>query len=159
MADPAERHGRASRSWLAAGANWRRALGSTLYLVCGAGMVLVLIPVLSPYLEPSPRLDVAAAPSVLATWEGSEEGPILNILDRFQRQNHISVSYRSAGERLPLYLADALAQNTPPDIAILPQPGELVDLARQDELVPLGGIVDRKSTRLNSSHSQISYAA
>src|SRR2546427_4641495 len=36
-------------------------------------------------------------------------------------------------------------------------PGDLV-IVKPGEKIPVDGVVDRKSTRLNSSHSQISYA-
>lgn len=149
-----------ARSWLVAGSQGRRAAGSVLYLAIIAGMVFSLISVFTPYLVGQPSrgtVSVTVNPSsvagttvrgysssVLATWQGPEQTAFAGVLHQFQVQHDIDVSYLSANQDLPLLLGNALSQGRPPDIAILPQPGELMDLARQHKLVPLDRIVDRR---------------
>jgi alpha-glucoside transport system substrate-binding protein len=136
------------RSWLPVpGPRWRRAGGSALYLAIVAAMGTVLGSVFADYLGPRPNLPVSTSvsPSMLATWEGAEERAFQAILDNFQREHRIKVSYRTAREQLPFYLNDSLSRGQGPDVAILPQPGELADLARSGRLVPLDGMVDARS--------------
>lgn len=127
-------------------ASWRRATGSAMYLAIVAGMGTVLGPVLTHYLEPPPLVQVTINPSVLANWDGPEGASFQVILDRFRAQHRIAVSYRTA-RQVPSYLDDALTAGSAPDVAILPQPGELMDLAAQGRLRPLDGIVDQRSLR------------
>jgi ABC-type glycerol-3-phosphate transport system substrate-binding protein len=122
-------------------------VGAVLYLAVVAGMVFVLISVFTPYLVRQPSrggVSVAVNPSVLATWQGPEQTAFAGVLRQFQQQHAIDVTYQSAGQDLPLWLDNSLAQGTPPDVAFLPQPGELADLARRGILIPLDGVVDRR---------------
>jgi alpha-glucoside transport system substrate-binding protein len=74
---------------------------------------------------------------VLATWSGTEQERFTRVLDAFERRTGATVSYVSAGDRLPDLLRERLAAGDPPDVAFLPQPGLLRELAASGHLVPL----------------------
>src|SRR3712207_8436770 len=82
-------------------------------------------------------------------------GAVSEILDAgdFYRESHAKI-YRAA---LALY-----AKGEPVDaitlVDELEQRGELTDVGGRVRLHELAALVDRKSTRLNSSHANISYA-
>lgn len=74
---------------------------------------------------------------VLATWSGAEQDRFGLVLEEFERQTGAVVTYASAQHRLPDVLAARLAAGDPPDVAVLPQPGLLRELAGSGDLVPL----------------------
>jgi alpha-glucoside transport system substrate-binding protein len=75
--------------------------------------------------------------AVLATWSDTEAERFGAVLDAFSRRTGAQVDYRSAQHRLPQELAERIARGDPPDVAFLPQPGLLRELAGQGRLVPL----------------------
>jgi alpha-glucoside transport system substrate-binding protein len=112
-----------------------------LYLV----VVATMGGVLGPVFVPEPVLNVTVNPSVLATWIGPEETTFQTILSQFESQQHVMVSYHTANQDLPLVLNQALMAGTAPDVAILPQPGELQELARKHLIQPLDRYVNRSA--------------
>ncbi len=74
------------------------------------------------------RLEVAAV------WTGGEQKAFGQVLGAFERQTGAQVRYTSAGDDIAAVLGTRLQGGKPPDVAILPQPGLLVDLARQGVL-------------------------
>ena len=78
---------------------------------------------------------------VAAVWSGVEQRHFESVLRAFTRQTGVSVTYISAGNGVPTYLAARLAEGRPPDVAFLPQPSLLDSYAAEHRLVPLNGIV------------------
>lgn len=86
-----------------------------------------------------PALAAGGGNSALAwaVWQGPEQRAFLEVLNGFHQQS----GYHPKGDALPGSLLDAIAHGTAPDIAVLPQPGLLQQLAHQGALTPLDGIV------------------
>jgi alpha-glucoside transport system substrate-binding protein len=82
------------------------------------------------------RLEVAAV------WSGVEQRHFELVLRAFTRQTGVAVTYTSAGYSVPAFLNARLAENRPPDVAFLPQPGLLRVYAAEHRLVPLTGVAD-----------------
>lgn len=99
-------------------------------------VLLVLTACTGGPVEQQDRLDGTRL-VVLATWSGAERERFSEVLRSFELRTGAVVSYESAQHRLPDVLADRLAEGRPPDVAFLPQPGLLRELARQGRLVPL----------------------
>jgi alpha-glucoside transport system substrate-binding protein len=74
---------------------------------------------------------------VLASWSGAEAQRMGDVLAEFERRTGTSVSYASARHRMADELGARLAQGRAPDVAFLPQPGLLRELAAAGHLVPL----------------------
>lgn len=74
---------------------------------------------------------------VLATWSDTEADRFGTVLEEFTRRTGAEVVYTSTRHRLPQELADRVAAGDPPDVAFLPQPGLLRELAEGGVLVPL----------------------
>lgn len=74
---------------------------------------------------------------VLASWSGAEADRFGLVLREFERRTGAVVRYTSARNRVPDELAARLAAGDPPDVAVLPQPGLLRELAQAGDLVPL----------------------
>ncbi len=84
---------------------------------------------------------------VAAVWTQTEEANFKAVLDGFTAKTGATYSFTSTGDNIGTVLGSRLAQNNPPDVAILPQPGLLHDLATKGSLKPLdsttSGLVDQ----------------
>ncbi|MFB3818896.1 MAG: ABC transporter substrate-binding protein [Candidatus Methylomirabilales bacterium] len=88
-----------------------------------------------------------AAVEVAAVWSGAEQEAFRQVLAAFERQSGFRVLYTATGDDIATVLGARLQGGRPPDLAILPQPGLLRDLAQQGALLPIeatvGPAVDR----------------
>lgn len=106
----------------------------------GRAAVLVLVSVLlmpACSAEPEPADVRGQAIEVLATWADTEQERFLLVLEEFQRRTGAVVRFTSARHGLPEQLRARLAAGDAPDVAFLPQPGLLRELAAAGELLPL----------------------
>src|SRR5215468_1606913 len=76
---------------------------------------------------------------VVATWSGAEQANFRAALDEFERRTHAKVTYTSGGTDIAVLVNSQLAGGKPPDIAFLPQPGVVAELARRGVLKPITG--------------------
>ncbi|HSB81322.1 MAG TPA: ABC transporter substrate-binding protein [Candidatus Methylomirabilis sp.] len=74
---------------------------------------------------------------VAAVWTGAEQKAFGDVLAAFERRAGARVTYTSTGDDIAAILGTRIHGGNPPDVAILPQPGLLADLARQDVLKPI----------------------
>ncbi len=83
--------------------------------------------------------------TLLANWTGDDEKHFSDLVIRhFERDYHIRVVYQGSSAESQVLAADA-ESGTPPDVVILPGPGELADYARRGQLQPLDGLVDPRA--------------
>lgn len=113
---------------------WTVALAPALALVAGAAC----------------EADTAGAPpdlagvtvEVVAVWQGAEADAFERVLDRFEADTGATVQFTStAGDDLKAVIDRRLDAGEPPDVAVLPQPGLLEQLARSGALLPIDDIV------------------
>ncbi len=76
---------------------------------------------------------------VAATWSGTEQRNFEAVLHEFARRTNASVKFTSGGNDLPVLLNSRLAGGAPPDVALIPQPGVVAELARRGVLKELTG--------------------
>jgi ABC-type glycerol-3-phosphate transport system substrate-binding protein len=91
---------------------------------------------------------------VLATWSGVEQERFGKVLDAFARSTGAEVTYTSARHRMADVLDQRFAAADLPDVAFLPQPGLLADLARAGRLRP----VDTRTQDLVAEHFAPAFA-
>jgi len=152
-AAPGRRRGAArARAWLG-----RAAGGIARPRVALAGAaVLAAIAVWGPSLQPLNRTDTAAAVTiarlpgecprdrrgpgrieVAGVWSGAEAHRFARVLRRFERETGVRVDYRYETRNIAPKLRARVARGCPPDVALLPQPGLMAELARAGALRPL----------------------
>ncbi|MBW3644525.1 MAG: ABC transporter substrate-binding protein [Actinobacteria bacterium] len=78
---------------------------------------------------------------VAAVWTGSEQESFRAVLDAFEEQTGASVTYTSTGDDIAAALGPRISGGSPPDVAVLPQPGLLRDYTEQGVLQPIEGFV------------------
>lgn len=78
--------------------------------------------------------EVGGEVSVAAVWTGTEQERFQAVLDAFSEASGADVSYKSTGDDVGAYLGTQIEGGSPPDVAMLPQPGLLRDLAADGSL-------------------------
>ena len=86
--------------------------------------------------------------NVVAVWGGSEQTNFMKVLTAFQQKTGASVTFTSAGSAdLTTFIGTKIQGGTPPDVAMLPNPGLLHDFASKGQLKPIddiaGSLVDQ----------------
>ena len=74
--------------------------------------------------------------TIFSLWGGSEEEAFKKVLTQFTKDTGINTKYEAARDFLPV-IRTRLAAGNPPDVAILPRPGFVDELARDDALISL----------------------
>ena len=96
---------------------------------------------------PSELARVGGTMEVAAVWSGEEQANFRQVLDAFTAKTGTQVTFTSTGDDIPTVLRTRIQGNAPPDVAVLPQPGLLRDLAGQGALKPVadvaGSLVDQ----------------
>jgi len=96
---------------------------------------------------PGAQASSAGAVTVIASWTGTNPGTegydFQQVLSRFTDTTGIAVRYTGT-RALDQLLQSDIQQGSPPDLAILPSPGELLQLERQGYLYPLGKVLNER---------------
>jgi alpha-glucoside transport system substrate-binding protein len=71
---------------------------------------------------------------VYAVWSGSEQANFKQVLDAFTQKTGATVTYTSTGDNMSTVLGSKIEGGAPPDVAMLPQQGLLVQLANDGSL-------------------------
>jgi alpha-glucoside transport system substrate-binding protein len=75
--------------------------------------------------------------TIFGPWRGEDETLVRSVLDYFQEATGAEVKYSSSENYEQQIVIDTQA-GSPPNIAVLPQPGLIQDLASKGVLTPLG---------------------
>ena len=74
---------------------------------------------------------------VAAVWSGAEQEAFEQVLDAYEEQTGATVQFTSTGDDIATVIGNRLEGGDPPDVAVLPQPGLMNDLAARDALQPI----------------------
>lgn len=88
---------------------------------------------------------------VLGTWGGEELDSFNAMVGPWETQTGNIVNFTGTRD-LNAILTTRLAANNPPDIAILPNPGLMIELANAGNLIPLNNILDM--TQINQDYAK-----
>ncbi len=89
--------------------------------------------------SPSAKSLAGVTLTVAADWSGAEQANFEKVLAQFQTDTGAKVTYTSYGNNVATTLNTKIAGGTPPDVAVIPQPGLMKDLATKGSLIPLSG--------------------
>jgi alpha-glucoside transport system substrate-binding protein len=96
--------------------------------------------------------------TIFSLWGGSEQEAFQKVLDQFTKDTGIETKYESARDFLPV-IRTRLAADNPPDVAIIPRPGVVAELARDDALISLEDLgLDPEQINQNYSDTWTSLA-
>jgi alpha-glucoside transport system substrate-binding protein len=76
---------------------------------------------------------------VIAEWSGAEQASFKAVLDGFSSKTGATVTYTSGGDNTSVLVNSRVAGGNPPDVALIAQPGEVVQLASKNQIFALTG--------------------
>ncbi|QAA75947.1 MAG: Alpha-glucosides-binding periplasmic protein AglE precursor [Candidatus Bipolaricaulis sibiricus] len=82
------------------------------------------------------------AVTIMVLWSGDELAAFQKVVDAFQARTGIAVRVESVGRDLPTILATRVAAGNPPDLAGMPNPGQMAEFVARGALIPVDGLVD-----------------
>ena len=91
---------------------------------------------------------------VLNVWGGEEQDSFKAVVAPFTKTNNIAVNVESTRD-LDATLTSRIRGGNPPDIAILPNPGKMQQLAKQGKLLRLDAFLDMSKLRTDYASSWI----
>ncbi len=84
---------------------------------------------------------IGGSVSVLGVW-GGQELEVFNAMTKpFEERTGVKVEFESTRD-LDAVLTTRVSSGNPPDMAVLPNPGKMAELAKQGKLVDLKGVID-----------------
>jgi hypothetical protein len=84
---------------------------------------------------------------VAGVWSGPEASGFAKTLERFSRETGIRVRYAYETRDIATTLKARIEHGCPPDVALLPQPGLMQELAREHRIAPLDAATRRVVAR------------
>src|SRR5690606_5420366 len=99
-------------------------------------LVIVLVAMLALSVTPFAGAQDVQIVSFMTTFGGSELDALNQSLNAFTEATGIQVIVESNRQLVPI-LRTRIAGGSPPDVALVPQPGNMAEFARQGALVPL----------------------
>ncbi len=78
--------------------------------------------------------------TIAVVWSGTELDTFKKVIAPFEQQSGIKVNIDAVGRDLPTVLPVRVAAGNPPDVAALPNPGQMKTFALQGALVPLDSL-------------------
>ncbi len=91
---------------------------------------------------------------VLGVWGGAEREAFQDAVQPFTEETGIGVAFEGTRD-LAAVLTTRVEAGNPPDIAILPNPGQMYELASQGKLVPLDDILDVEQVKKDYGQSWV----
>jgi alpha-glucoside transport system substrate-binding protein len=93
---------------------------------------------------PSER--IGGTVNVLATWGGDEQASFLAMVQPFEERTGVRIQYEGTRD-ISAILTTRVQGGNPPDVAGLPGPGQMAELARAGSLIDLSGVLDMSAMR------------
>lgn len=127
-------------------ARWEGGLSAIAWLVIVALVVVVAGGVYYVARRPAARAPerapgVAGTVTVLGVWGGSELDSFTAMVKPLEDQSGVKVAFEGTRD-LNAVLTTRIQGGNPPDVAVLPGPGQMAEFARAGKLVPLGNVLD-----------------
>jgi alpha-glucoside transport system substrate-binding protein len=105
----------------------------SLFFVSTLLFCLIIIPV-----------NAQGSVTVMGVWTGAEAEAFQKMLAPFEEETGITVEFTGTRD-LPAILTTRVEAGNPPDVAAMPNPGQMATFASQGRLVPLANFMDRET--------------
>ncbi len=90
--------------------------------------------------------------TVMGVWTGAEADAFEKMVAPFEEETGIKVEFTGTRD-LPAILTTRVEAGNPPDVSAMPNPGQMVEFAKEGRLVPLATFMDRGTLLDNYSNA------
>ncbi|MPZ15515.1 MAG: extracellular solute-binding protein [Chloroflexi bacterium] len=115
-------------------------------VIASAAALAVFLGACAPQAQRGPLGQIGGTVNVLATWGGAEQESFLAMVQPFEEQTGVQVEYEGTRDLNAVLTARAQGGN-PPDVAGVPGPGPMAELARAGHLVDLSTVLDQDAMK------------
>jgi alpha-glucoside transport system substrate-binding protein len=105
----------------------------------------------SPTSSAASSAKIGGSVTVWAEWTSTEQQDFLAAVTPFENETGITVNYTGKGSNMDTALNSAIAGGAPPDVALVPDPGELNTLAGEGKIQPLASILGSLTSNYSSA--------
>ena len=109
----------------------------------------------APATSGSTSQHIGGTVSVWAEWTGQEQQDFLAALQPFETSTGITVNYAGKGNNTDTALTSAITGGSPPDVALLPDPGTLDTLAKAGSIKDLTSTLSGLSSNYSSAWNNL----
>src|SRR5688500_14180313 len=88
---------------------------------------------------------------VVGPWTGDEQKNFEKVLQEFKTRTGAEVKYTPAGDELPTVLQTRISGGTPPNVALIAQPGLVAQFAKAGAVKPVNADVEKAVTDHNAA--------
>lgn len=106
---------------------------------------------------PQEAQKLAGSVTVLGVWGGAELDSFLAMVRPFEEETGVKVEFEGTRD-LNAVLTTRIQGGNPPEVAVLPGPGQMAEYARAGRLVPLEGVLDMMAMKEQYAQSWIELA-
>jgi alpha-glucoside transport system substrate-binding protein len=99
--------------------------------------------------------NIGGSLNVWAEWTAAEQKDFLAALQPFETQTGITINYLGKGSNMSTALSAAVQGGSPPDVALVPDPGTLQTLAKAGNTKDLTSILGSLSSNYGSAWNQL----
>ena len=117
-----------------------------LFKSCGFVLLAVSAGLAGCSLSASEPIETERVVTVLGQLQGEQQAAFEAAVQPFEQRENIDVVYEGT-DRFTSLLRLRLSAMNAPDLAVLPQPGLIADLAKDDLLVPIDEVLDTNSLK------------
>lgn len=82
--------------------------------------------------------------TVMGIWTGAEADAFAKMIAPFEAETGIKVEFTGTRD-LPAILTTRVEAGNPPDVSVMPNPGQMMEFAKDGKLVPLATFMDRET--------------
>ena len=95
----------------------------------------------------SPALGhIGGSVSLWAEWTGPEQRDFQAVLSPFESETGVTINYSSKGSNMDTAIDAAVAGGAPPQVALVPDPGTLLTLAKKGAIEPLAPVIGSEAS-------------
>jgi alpha-glucoside transport system substrate-binding protein len=123
----------------------------TKLLFLGMILIILSVPLQACKNTPSLKKEKIGTVSVLGIWDGAELESFKAMVAPWEEKTGGTMAFSGIRDLISV-LTVRLEAGNPPDVAILPNPGQMVELAKKDKLIYLDSFLDMN--KINQQYSQ-----
>lgn len=123
-----------------------------------AGLVALaasLIPAAASTASTRASHKIGGSVSVWAEWTSTEQQDFEAVLSPFESETGITVNYSGKGSNMDTAIDAAVAGGAPPQVALVPDPGTLIGLAKKHAIQPLAPVIGSEASDYGSAWNNL----